>query len=119
MRHSKPTLRNSFFGWLGGAEPTAAPDTPERTQQRIAVLRARMFRELGQGSVAGTSALMHRILCAQDGLALWYCRSELMQALSRWRGESDAAATVAALTPLFKGLVPDGMLPTGSGMRRR
>ena len=115
MRIGKPSLRDSFFGWLGGAA------SPERTdaQRRTHRIRERMLRELLQGASGGVSVLSRQIAVAPDAQTLWYCRSELMQALSNRCGEAAAAATLAELTPLFQGLVPASLMPGGAGGRRR
>jgi hypothetical protein len=115
MRLSKPTLRNSFFGWMGAAAPSPAVEATASLQG----IRERMLGELLRGPAPGHPGLTRRIFRAQDAQTLWYCRSELMQVLARARGEAEAAAAVAELTPLFRGLLPEGILSTGGVMRRR
>ena len=115
MRIGKPSLRDSFFGWLGGAASPERSDAQRRTHR----IRERMLRELMQGRAGGVSVLARQIAMAADAQTLWYFRSELMQALSRRRGEAAAAATLAELTPLFHGLVPASLMPGGAGPRRR
>jgi hypothetical protein len=115
MRYSKPTLRDSFFGWLGVSMPPAAADAQEGLKR----IRERMMDELIVGPTVGAAGLIRRILRAEDALALWYCRGELMQALSQRQGETAARAVVADLTRLFDGLLPAGLIPSGQGSRRR
>ena len=58
MRYGKPTLRNSFFGWLGAAVQAVGPDANERTMH----IRKRMLDELLTEPSAGASRLTRRIL---------------------------------------------------------
>ncbi len=115
MRYGKPTLRDSFFGWLGVGAPKATPDA----RVRILNIRDHMLGELAQGPATTGAALARQIRYATDAQALWHCRGDLMQALSRWRGEAAATATLMELTRLFDGLVPPGMMQTRTGPRRR
>lgn len=115
MRSGKPTLRDSFFVWLGKPVPPDAADTQETLQQ----IRDRMMDALIDDPSAAAARLMGRILHADDALALWYCRSDLMQALSHRLGEATARAVVADITGLFDGLVPPSMLSARPGLRRR
>lgn len=88
MRIGKPSLRDSFFGWLGGAASPERSDAQRRTHR----IRERMLRELLQGASGGVFVLSRQIAVAPDAQTLWHCRSELMQALSSRCGEAAAAA---------------------------
>lgn len=114
MRIGKPSLRDSFFGWLGVSAPAEQPDAQHRTRQ----IRARMLDELTQATDGAMTGLARQIASAEDAQSLWYCRSALMQALSHLRSEAVATATLSELTPLFEGLVP-AALTTGGPRHRR
>lgn len=123
MRYGKPTLRNSFFGWLGVADPGQSPapaPAAAEVQAGTLCLREHMLallpRNLDDPGVAGLACRLRR---APDALSLWYCRSELMQLLCLYRGEAGARAGIDGLAPLFKGLVPAGMTAARTqGLRR-
>jgi hypothetical protein len=115
MRYAKPTLRDSFFGWLGVSQPTPALDVRERQQQ----IRQRMIEALLAEATAGSGQLATQINGALDVDALWYQRTNLMQALSRIRGEEYARSVLAEITELFEGLLPAGMLSASFGSVQR
>ena len=103
MRLTKPTLRDSFFGWL---MPSAAVVDPKNRADEI---RELMLEELLGESGSGFGALASRIHAARDVEALWYQRTALMQALSHRRGEAHARATLDAITARFDGVLPRTM----------
>lgn len=114
MRLAKPSLRDSFFGWLG--VPAAPQDEDVRERQRE--IRERMVTELMDHPQVGANRLIARIHAAQDIEELWYHRPELMMALCRARGESDAAAALSEITELFDGLMPASMMRSGPRKER-
>lgn len=107
MRMAKPTLRDSFFGWLGVSAAPSGPDPRQRQQ----LIRERMLHELMRDAQASASRLAGRISVAHDVETLWYLRSELMQTLCRARGEAGARAAITQITELFEGLLPSSMMP--------
>lgn len=54
--------------------------------------------------------LWGKVLYAADIQALWYLRSDLMILLAGQWGESDAREKLAAITEMFRGLVPAGQI---------
>ena len=105
MRWIKPNLRSSLFALLGGvASPT---DTVQST--RVVRIRQSMLDCLGDAGATRYPQLVRKISYADDPLALWYARSDLMGALSVLHGEAVARAHLGHLTLLFDGLVPKSM----------
>jgi hypothetical protein len=114
MRWQKPNLRNihSFWGQVARGEAT----TDARTERvRHAMLEATPV--VGPGEPH--SAVFGRIRRAPDIQALWYLRSELMAAISSSQGEQMARREMAAVTKLFKGLVPESRDQKAFGARRK
>ena len=114
MRYAKPTLRDSFFGWLGVSAPAPEPDPGEQLQ----CIRERMLDELCDCYPAGGVELSRRIRLTRDVAGLWYHRVSLMQVLSPIRGEAHSGAVLAEITQLFEGLLPAGMVCPGPVARR-
>ena len=108
MRLSKPTLRNSFFGWFIPSAAQPEPDPVEKTD-RLQNLRSRMIDELMNQPESGSALLVLRIQDTDDAQSLWFYRSHVMQALGRSRGEFEARAFVDDLAPLFKDLLPPSL----------
>lgn len=82
------------------------------------VVRDAMLRTLQAAIPVGRSHLEHRIKFAGDVQALWYLRGDLMAALSSVEGEAKARAVLAAITTLFDGLLPDGLVSRPSPLGR-
>ena len=109
MRSSKPSWRESLFGWLGVMAPIRrAPG--ERMEQ----IREYMVQALMSGASGGASALAQRILNARDVEVLWYCRTDFMLTLCALHGEQQARVTVAEVTRMFEGLMPADMVHSSS-----
>ena len=114
MRWQKPNLRNihSFWGQVARGEVTS----DARTEQvRHAMLKATPVVGPGEPHCA----VFGRIRRASDIHALWYLRSELMAAISSNQGEQVAQREMAAVTKLFKGLVPESRDQKAFGSRRK
>jgi hypothetical protein len=103
MRWFKPDIRNSLSAFLGSG---FRPDAPSALEP----LRRAMLAALGDSGAQANPQLRRRIAYAGDAQALWYARAELVAVLSQLHGEARAVETVQCLTPLFKGLLPRGML---------
>lgn len=105
MRWIKPNLRSSLFALLGGV----APPTDAVQSTRVARIRQSMRDCLGDAGAIRFPQLTRKISFADDPLALWYARSDLMGALCALHGEAVARAHLGHLTLLFEGLVPKSM----------
>ena len=99
-------LKNSFYNLLGidGARADAG-----RVQQ-VERLRTAMLVCLDDLNGNEVSALDWRITYAKDVQALWYFRSDLMGVLASRKGEAAAQNQLGLITPLFRGLVPKGLM---------
>ena len=115
MRQAKPSLRQSFFGWLESVSPSPAPDKA----RRVAAIRERMLREVMATSSAEGAFLVRRIATADDVQGLWYARADLMQAVGPVRGEARARELLAELTAMFDGLMPASVMASAGRPSRR
>ena len=114
MRWQKPSLKNihSFWGQVAKGEPTS----DARTESvRHAMLAATPV----VGPDDAHSGVFGRIRRAPNIQALWYLRSDLMAAISSCRGEQIARREMAAVTRLFKGLIPESRGPKALGSARK
>lgn len=69
-----------------------------------------MLDALGERGAQANPQLSRRITYLADAQALWYARSEMVAVLSQLHGEARAVETVHGLSPVFKGLLPKGLL---------
>ena len=103
MRWSKPNLK-SIYGLWGHAGPLAAP-TPE---PQLPALRKAMLDAMAAGTHGEQQRLVIRKIVSADSIqTLWYARTDLMHVLAGELGETAAEKKMAALTKLFKGLLPE------------
>lgn len=103
MRWFKPGIRNSISAILGSE---VRPDSPEALEP----VRRAMLDALGERGAQASPQLSRRITYLADAQALWYARSEMVAVLSQLHGEARAVETVQGLSPVFKGLLPKGLL---------
>jgi hypothetical protein len=89
-------LRNSFWAMLGR-------DTSEASEAVVERIRARMLSAMDDYGLEHASHLDVKISFATDIDALWYLRSDLMNAICATRGESVARAALTEITTMFKG----------------
>lgn len=57
-----------------------------------------------------TQRVLYRVNVAQTAAELWVLRSDLHQCIAFAHSQSEAAARINALIPLFEGRVPDSQL---------
>lgn len=103
MRWFTPAIRNSISAFLG-------PGFQRDPSDALEPLRRAMLTALGESGAQASPQLRRRITYLGDAQALWYARAELVAVLSQLHGEARAVETVQCLTPLFKGLLPPGLL---------
>lgn len=72
-------------------------------------IRLAMLEALGDESPPQAAMLGRRIRYAADVQRLWYLRPELMEAVAAARGEEAAREVLAAITPLFRTGLPQGL----------
>jgi hypothetical protein len=105
MRWIKPNLRGSLFSLLG----STTHGSEAVLNNRIDRIRQSMLDCLGDAGTHRYPQLVRKIRFSADPLALWYARGDLMGALAALHGEAVARAHMGHLTPLFNGLLPEGM----------
>lgn len=105
MRWLKPNLRSSLWGLLGNP----VPPSDSRLQNALEDVRETMLDLLGETGPKKFPVVVRRIRYANDLPALWYLRGDLMVALAALHGERAAREQVAAVTQMFKGLLPGGL----------
>ena len=111
MRQQKPSLRNSFFAWLGIADVT-----PEAVD--IEVVRAAMVELLREHGDERYTRLAYSVLNTTSLETLWYARPSLLQMIAARRDERFARQAIEELTLLFKGYRPGGSSPVRAGPSR-
>jgi hypothetical protein len=113
----KTRFRSSFFELFGTSSP--ANLAPPHEMVGIEEIRARML-ELLEG--INEPHITRRVRYSLDVQGLWYMRGDLLAVLAKHRGETVAFQKVDALTPLFRGALPQGLVPRhsplNSGPRR-
>jgi hypothetical protein len=72
-------------------------------------IRRAMLNTLDHKDWSSYSYLEYRILFAEDLIALWYLRSELMHIISTCHGELLASGKMREISTMFKGLLPKNM----------
>ena len=61
--------------------------------------------------------MVRRVFHSKDAQALWYARAELMAALADLHGERVAHQRMAALSPMFDGLLPKSLTARPTSLR--
>jgi hypothetical protein len=102
MRWFKPRLQSSVYALLGNP---SAP-TESMLESGTEDIRESMLAELGELGPKRFPHVTRRIRYANDIQALWYLRGDLMGALAALNGEVAARERLAAITKMFKGLLP-------------
>lgn len=105
MRWLKPSLRSSIYGLLGNPLPPSESMLENGTED----IRESMLTLLGDAGPKHFPQVTRRIRYATDVQALWYLRGDLMAALAAMHGEVAARQKVAAVTRMFKGLLPHSL----------
>lgn len=89
-------LRESFWAMLG-RDVSGVPEVV------VEGIRARMLQALDDNGLEHEAHLDVKISFATDIDALWYLRSDLMNAICSSRGESVAREALTEITAMFKG----------------
>lgn len=114
MAWDSTSIKNSIYNMLGVDVARAdAGRTQQLEQVRAAMLGC--LAGLGGNEVA---ALHWRTAYAKDVQTLWYLRSDLMGVLASCNGEATALIQLGAITPLFQGLLPRGLMSRSSPLHR-
>jgi hypothetical protein len=105
----------SLYSLLGRSSPEAALHA--RGEKKIEDIREAMLSAMGPGAAIHTK-LARRIRYAGDVMTLWYLRGELMGMLAGAHGEFEAHRQITRITHMFKGVMPKGLNPGASPLRR-
>lgn len=105
-----PHLRSTLFALLG------YPSSPTDSVLRVGIeeIRASMLDALGDSSAFEFSYVNRRIRYAGDVQTLWYLRGDLMSVLAAREGETQARRKIQAISCLFEGLLPRGLIVRAS-----
>ena len=105
MRWLKPNLRSSIYSLLGNPLP------PSESILRVGVeeIRESMLMVLGDDGPTNYPQIVRRVRYANDVQVLWYLRGELMATLAATHGEMVAREKIRSITPMFHGLLPNGL----------
>lgn len=104
-RWLKPNLKNSIYSLLGNPLPPSESMLENGTED----IRESMLALLGDAGPKHFPQVTRRVRYAADVQALWYLRGDLMAALAAMHGEVAARQKVAAVTRMFKGLLPHSL----------
>lgn len=107
MRWGKPTLRNSFFGWLS-SEPEPVYHTGDISLQ-LEEIRHAMLLCLAETGKPREETLGNKIRTTDDVQTLWFARSDLMQSMAATIGETRARQQMAIITKMFNGLISESI----------
>ena len=110
MRHQKdkPSLSESFMGWLMGEDKTTEDMSSEA---KVIEVRLRIIKTLKQRGLAEDALLLRRVARAPALEDLWYLRPDILQTLSALHGEAKARGIMTVdITPLFAGSLPAQLL---------
>ena len=108
QHRDKPSLSESFMGWLMGEDKSTDDMSKEA---KVIEVRLRIIKTLKQRGLADGAPLLHRVartLALED---LWYLRPDIMQTLSALHGDEKAHSIMTGdITPLFVGSLPAPLL---------
>ena len=110
MRHQKdkPSLSESFMGWLMGEDKSTDDMSSEA---KVIEVRLRIIKTLKQRGLAEGAQLLQRVARSPAMEDLWYLRPDIMQMLTALHGEAKAGSIMKAdITPLFEGSLPAQLL---------
>ena len=115
MRWLKLKLRGSGLALLGAADFTAT-----LLGDQTEVIRQLMLNAMGEFGELHYPRSIQRVRFAQDPVALWYARTDVMAVLSARQGETLARKTLSDITALFQDLLPRSLaknLASSRGLR--
>jgi hypothetical protein len=106
MIGSLARFASSFAALL--REPNES-DLNDRTEAIRVAMQQAMSPHIGNTSAM--PLIWRRIAVAPDIHALWYLRCNLLAMLSEYCGERSAQGTLATITEMFRGDIPDSQMP--------
>jgi hypothetical protein len=106
MIRSLARFASSFAALL--REPNES-DLNSRTEAIRDAMQQAMSPHIGNTSAM--PLIWRRIAVAPDIDSLWYLRSNLLAMLAGYCGERIAQSTLATITEMFRGAVPDTQMP--------
>ena len=89
----------------------------DRLIDQLEQIRAAMLEALGDAGAEKYPLVVRRVFHSKDAQALWYARAELMAALADLHGERVAHQRMAALSPMFDGLLPKSLTARPTSLR--
>ena len=110
MRHQKdkPSLSDSFMGWLMGEDKSTGDMSNEA---KVIEIRLRIIKTLKQRGLTEGAPLLLRVARTPALDDLWYLRPDIMQTLSALHGEVTARSIMTGdITPLFARSLPTQLL---------
>lgn len=106
--NNKPSLSESFMGWLMGDDK---PTTDLTREAKVIEVRLRIIRTLKHGGVVEGAPLLLRVARTAALEDLWYLRPEIMQTLTALQGDARAHRIMTGdIAPLFAGSLPAPLL---------
>lgn len=96
-----------------GSAIKARPGTPTLND-----IRQAMLGMLGDRGAQAYPVVQLRVTYADDVQDLWYLRGDVMAAIAAMHGEAIAREQLAAVSAMFKGLLPSGLSTRRSPLGR-
>lgn len=113
MAWDSTSLKNSFYNIIGVDSARADAGRAQQLEQ----VRFAMLACLEKVDGFDGPALQRRLAYAKDVQSLWYLRADLMGVLANRDGESAARSQMEQIAPLFRGLLPKGLVSRSSELR--
>lgn len=99
-------IASSLSGMLRDTDSTASVDTQlEHIREELLACMLPCIKELNS-----QPPVWSRVLYSTDIQSLWFLRSDVMQILCEHVGETRASQTMARITDMFRGAIPDTQL---------
>lgn len=115
MRKTISRFKSGFAALL--TDQHTVIDADARTED----IRTAMLDALGciaKNEAMGASKAWTDIARAADVQTLWYLRSDVLRLLSDFHGEQIARDKLAAMTEMFRGIVPPNQMPSRRSVER-
>jgi hypothetical protein len=109
MRKTLSSFTSSFSDLLHGQSPQNALDT---RQEEIRSAMLASLAEIESSQPHAFSKTLVTITQAADVESLWDARSDLLRLIADRNGELAARKTLDGITEMFRGLVPNSLLPS-------
>ena len=108
QHRDKPSLSESFMGWLMGDDKSLDDMSKEA---KVIEVRLRIIKTLKQRGLDEDAPLLRRVARTQALEDLWYLRPDILQTLSALHGDEKAHSIMTGdITPLFEGSLPAPLL---------